>query len=52
MPGLLPQPGYPGLLTMMLFTGGAQLMTLGINCEYLGRIFDETKQRPLYLVGA
>ncbi len=43
-------PGYPSLIVVMLFLGGAQLMTLGIIGEYLGRAFDETKNRPLYLV--
>lgn len=43
-------PGYPSLIVVVLFLGGAQLMTLGIIGEYLGRAFDETKNRPLYLV--
>jgi glycosyltransferase involved in cell wall biosynthesis len=43
-------PGYPSLLVVTLFLGGAQLMTLGVIGEYLGRVFNETKHRPLYLV--
>jgi glycosyltransferase involved in cell wall biosynthesis len=45
-----PVRGYPTLIVVVLFLGGAQLAALGIIGEYLGRMFDETKQRPLYLL--
>jgi glycosyltransferase involved in cell wall biosynthesis len=47
-----PVPGYPSLMVVLLFLGGIQLMFIGIVGEYLGRIFDETKARPLYFVAA
>ncbi len=43
-------PGYPSLITVMLFFSGLNMMGLGILGEYLGRVFIEVKQRPLYLV--
>jgi len=45
-----PVPGFPSLFVVILFLGGLQLLAIGIAGEYLGRIFLETKRRPLYLV--
>jgi glycosyltransferase involved in cell wall biosynthesis len=45
-----PVPGFPTLVTLVLFLGGLQLVALGVIGEYLARMFVEVKQRPLYLV--
>ena len=45
-----PVDGYPTLVTIILLLGGIQLLSLGVIGEYLGRVFNETKNRPLYFV--
>ena len=42
--------GWASTIAVILFIGGAQLVMLGVLGEYLGRVYDEVRQRPLYIV--
>ncbi|WP_432786504.1 glycosyltransferase family 2 protein [Oligella sp. MSHR50489EDL] len=43
-------PGYPSIIALVTFLGGVQLMTVGLLGEYVGKIYYESKQRPIYLL--
>ncbi len=47
-----PVAGYPSLMVAVLFFGGLQLLFIGVMGEYLGRLFNESKRRPLYFLNA
>jgi dolichol-phosphate mannosyltransferase len=48
--GLEPSPGFPTIVMSVLFLGGIQLICLGILGEYIGRIYEEVKGRPLWIL--
>jgi polyisoprenyl-phosphate glycosyltransferase len=45
-------PGYATIVVGMMFLSGIQLMSIGVLAEYVGRIYEEVKQRPTYLLGS
>jgi len=48
--GLAPASGFPTIVISVLFLGGVQLICLGILGEYIGRIYEEVKGRPLWIL--
>ena len=48
--GWQPGPGFPTIVVSVLFLGGVQLVCLGILGEYLGRIYEEVKGRPQWII--
>jgi hypothetical protein len=43
-------PGYPTIVVSIMFVSGVQLLSLGVLGEYLGRVFEEVKRRPNFIV--
>ena len=43
-------PGYPSLIVLISFIGGIQLMLLGVIGEYIARIYEQVKMRPIYIL--
>jgi Na+/H+ antiporter NhaC len=50
MSGGFTVPGWASTVVIVLFLGGIQLLTIGIIGEYVGRVYDEVKRRPLFVV--